>query len=285
MSVKVYWDYFYKDPALEAEIVRDEADLNLNYGLTEIPLPRVINSSGRGFSRYTNSVLKTDFTTNSLPPIENCISYSSRFVIEWWSNIYRNLISFLEKRCWLHNQVHAEFRGEEYSAPTLVVRKWMLDLPLSEEVKDRTDTVAVSPGNHWDLVNGLYASKFREIGSADDYKERVAWDIYRYQIFEALVADEFEPEIVVVEDYLPNAFWSKVRKRVKAAEKVEVVCQNDGRTYLARSTSKEYLVNTRVLYCSCPDLIHRSWHQGMHCKHLIAALKQEGIWEQYWQVP
>lgn len=284
MSVNVYWDYFYKDPAMEAKIVRDEADLNPNYGLTEIPLPWVTTSSGRKHSRYTNNCYKTNLTTNSLPPIENCISYSSRFVVEWWSNIYRSMMRFLAKRCWLHHQVHAEFMGEEYSIPTLVVRKWMLDLPLSGEVKDRTDAIAVGPGSHWDLVNGLYASKFREFGSADDYGERVAWDIYRYQIFEALVANEFEPRIAVVEDFLPKAFWSNVGKRVKAAEKVEIVCQNNSHTYLAKSTSKEYLVDTRIMDCSCPDFIHRGWHQGMHCKHLIAALKEEGIWEQFWQI-
>ncbi|MBL7223186.1 MAG: SWIM zinc finger family protein [Candidatus Brocadiae bacterium] len=205
------------------------------------------------------------------------ISEMSRFIIEQYGRIYERMMEIFITRCWRFPDCYVDYQGEEFTDPTLVVRRRMLDVPLPDDVRQRTDAAIESNrGNKWGTVNALYEGRFQQLSQRGGFDVRMAWDIYRFRAFE-----EYGARIIAVEDMLEPEFWQDVRKRVRAARSVKVE-KAGGKTYIANGFSTKYEVDVARVKCTCPDFQHRGRRYGLHCKHLVAALKQEESWENHW---
>lgn len=153
----------------------------------------------------------------------------------------------------------------------------MLDLPLPADIREYTDIfIAHCNKDKWDLIHGLDMTEFNKFSDSNDFEECLSWQIYCHRALK-----QFDFKIVVAEDILQGNFWNDVKKRSHASEKVHIR-KAGSNIFIANGSSDEYRVNTFSMKCTCSDFLYRGIKTGMHCKHLIAALKMEGIWDSCW---
>lgn len=271
MSVQVYWQYYYKNSELVDVIAQSPEEAQHIYGLWEQS-----NVSVSGLSKF-------DFNI--------------------YHKIYQQILTVLATRCYRFNQVYATCNFEEFSLATLVVRKWMLNITLPSEVKEIIDSLVAQYGsNKWELLNNLiyfkqanfkYSQepndvlfysmlddyKIKDFKYYDDFEVMIAWDIYCYQnIFQKL----FGASIFIIEDKLSSSHWEKVNQRSESSQAIEIE-QIGCQLFEAKGTSSKYLVDLQTMECNCGDFINRGRKNGIHCKHLIAALKKDELWNLYWE--
>ncbi len=252
MSVRLYWDYHLRDSALEAKLGSDPEEHQGVWGLIEGFIV-----DGRG------SVSVSDM---------------SKFILTEYPSIYARMMEIFLHRCWRFPNCYVTYAGEEFTDPTLILRRRMAHNPLPPEVRERTDAfLARNAGDKWAIVNGLSPRHFQDFSESEDYDVRVAWDLYRYQAFE-----EYGASILIVESSFTDARWEAIRKRVRSAERVKVEKTGEC-TFSAKGSSGNYDVNVETITCTCSDFRRRCRRIGMHCKHLVAALQQQGLWERYWK--
>ncbi len=178
----------------------------------------------------------------------------------------------------------------------LFVRKWMMEIPLPEDIKRLTDefleTTWSSNGRNFNNMGLLKI----EIGDCknyrdpDDFLSRVAWDIYRYKshqpCLEYFWEHDEEPwqepvQVFVVEEILQKEFWAALKKSERESNLVRFTPVANREHYYVTVGEPVYLIDTILMTCSCGVLDNN--YEGLQCPHLIAALKHEGAWDKYWQ--
>ena len=252
MSVRLYWDYHFRNPDLEAKLGSDSEEHEGIWGLIE---GFIVDGKG--------SVSVSDM---------------SKFILDEYASIYARMMEIFQHRCWRFPDCYVTYAGEEFTDPTLILRRRMIHTPLPPDVKERTDAfLAENAGDKWATVNGLSPRHVRDFSKSEDFGVRVAWDLYRYQAFE-----EYGASILVVEDSFTDERWKAIEKRVRSAERVKVERTGEY-TFGAQGSSGDYEVNVETITCTCADFRRRCRRMGMHCKHLVAALQHQGLWERYWK--
>jgi hypothetical protein len=201
----------------------------------------------------------------------------SRFDINRYDKIRSALISALVLRCWRFPNLYAKYSAEDSDdPPMLVVRRWMLDLPLPPEVKwAADDLVKQCKEDWWSVANALYDSD-KTICPEQDFRTQTAWAIYKHKL-----KSPFGAVIAVVEECLQSEYWKQLRSRIAASSSVHLTKAPDGFT-ATTDGAKAYSVDTYHVTCTCTDFVFRGLKTGMHCKHLIAALREQGVWEPLW---
>ncbi len=202
----------------------------------------------------------------------------SKFIVSEYHGIYARMMEIFQCRCWRFPDCYVTYAGEEFVEPTLIMRRRMVHTPLPPDVKERTDAfLAKNAGDKWAIVNGMSSENFHDFSESEDYSVRVAWDFYRYRAFE-----EYGALMLIVEDSFTEQRWEAIRKRARSAERVKLERTKED-TFTARGSSGDYDINTTTITCTCADFQRRCRRIGIHCKHLVAALQQQGLWHRYWE--
>lgn len=252
MGIYLYWKYHFQNPSLEGKIGRDHEEHQGVRGLRE---GYIVDGGG--------SVSVSDM---------------SKFIPDAYPNIYAQMMEIFQHRCWRFPECYVTFGGPEFANSTLILRRRMIYNTLPLDVIKRTDLyLKEHTENERAIINRLALRHLKNFGESEVYAIRAAWNLYRYQVLE-----KYGASILVAEDSFTDERWEAIGKRVKSAKRVKL--EKTGKhTFSARGSSGAYDVNVETITCTCADFQRRCRRRGMHCKHLVAALQQQGLWDRYWK--
>ncbi len=252
MAVRVYWAYHFRNPEMEASIATDPGETQVVRGLRE---GRIVAGG-------------SDVSTSGM----------SKF-IPWECERTRDqMIAVFLSRCWRLPDCYAVLGGEATADRTLIVRRIMLDVPLLRDVKRGADAVlAKCAGNTEAAINRPMRRHLRSLRGRQDFDVRLAWEIYYHRALEKAGAS-----ILVVEDLHKEGFWSNVRQQILAASTLKVHRTGPHTFVVGDAPLREHEVDIMRMTCACSEFRNCGRPIGLHCRHLVAALQEAGMWDRYW---
>lgn len=256
MGIYFYWHSNYGDPGVEKKLRESHAERQTVWGV-------LCEETGCAFSG-----------------LGKIISFSP-------NRIHASLVEGMVARSWRFDKFYGCFDGEEFTWPRLVIRKWMKDLAESGKYSEIEEAVLeFATENHhpddWRLINGLDDAFLRRlVGDQPTWEQKFCFDYHRFMVFRDLLSNDQRGQIIVVEDKLPDVFWTELDKRIKAAQKCRPARLNVDEFLVPGSAGTNYKVNISMMTCGCEDFMFRGRVRGLHCKHLIAALQASGGWDRW----
>ena len=252
MGVQLYWGYHYRDTRVEAAIAADPRETHPVWGLREGQLVA-------GGSNVATSGM-------------------SKFIPWEHDRIRDQMIAAFLYRCWRFPDCYVVLAGGASADSTLVVRRRMLNVALSSDIRRAVAPIlAEHRGSKAAAISRLRRRHLRSVAHQRQFDVRLAWEIYSHQ---ALKDDR--ASILSVEDLLQEGFWCNVRHRVRCAERVKVHRIGRGTFAAGDGLCLNHEVDGTRMACTCLDFWHYGRLIGLHCKHLVAALREMGTWDRYW---
>lgn len=253
MGVAFYWESHYGDTETEEALRQDSKETQPVWGLA-------CGRTGCAFSDF-GKVLSPDV-----------------------DRIYDSLLWGMVARAWRFPSFYGEFAGEEFSCPTLVMRRRLADLAQTDRfaaIEQAIFEFATDPtrSDDYDLLNGLDGRGLKSLVESPTFEDHAAYDCHRFTaLAQVLRRKEPRPTIRLVEDVVSPQFWLEVRKRMLAAEGLQPAKHADGHYVVTGSGGQEYRISLRTVSCTCEDFQRKGRRYGFHCKHLIACLRDAGLW-------
>lgn len=253
MGVAFYWNSHYGDTETEEALRQDPEETQPLWGLA-------CDRTGCVFSDFGE-------------PLSSNID-----------RIYDSLLWGMVARAWRFPKFYGEFAGEEFSCPTLVMRRRLAQLAQTDRfgaIEQAVFDFATDPArsNDYDLLNGLDDRHLNSLVESPTFEDHAAYDYHRFTaLAQVLRRKELRPTIRLVEDVVSPQFWLEVRKRMLAAEGVRPTKHSDGHYVVTGSGGHEYRISLKTLSCTCDDFQWKGRRYGFHCKHLIACLRDAGLW-------
>lgn len=254
MGVAFYWKSHYGDLKTEEALRQDPRELQPVWGLACDP-------TGCAFSDF-GKLVSTDI-----------------------GRIYDSLVWGMVARAWRFPGFYGQFAGEEFSCPTLVMRRSLAKLVQTDRfaaIEQAVFEFATDPArtDDYDLVNGLDGRGLKSLVESPTFEDHAAYDHHRFTALAQVIRTQgMRPAIRVVEDVVGPQFWLEVRKRRLAAEGLQPAKHTDGHYVMTGSGDQEYRINLRTVSCTCEDFQRKGRRYGFHCKHLVACLRDAGLWD------